>query len=118
MMIICGICYDLNQLDTGSGNSQKLGVNNAISTITTDIWKDIYKRAFMKKQAGEDNKLNNHPNFAYSYNASTELLEQLIPIISTSFISEAIISHFLNILALNSNFIIVCDYIYLLLLLN
>lgn len=86
IMTIRGICYDMNLLHPDSRISHELGISNEISTTTTDMWKNIYKTALTGEQAGEDNELDNHPNFAHPHIASTRLSEQLIPRISTSLI--------------------------------
>lgn len=72
----------------------------------------------MGKQVREDNKLDNHSDFVYPYNVSTRLLGQLIPIISIGLVHKVVISYSLSILLTDSDSIIVCDYIHLLLLLN
>lgn len=92
-MTTCNICYDLNLLDLLSKISQKLGVNREISIATTNMRKDIYKTAFIEKQAGKNTKLDNYPDFTHPHIVPTRLSEQLIPIINTYLISEAVISH-------------------------
>lgn len=67
---------------------------------------------------GENNKLDNHSNFAYPHIVPTRLLEQLILTINIELIFEVVTSYFPDILLLNSDFITVCDLIHLLLLLN
>lgn len=77
------------------------------------MWKGIYKTALIEEQIEIESKLNNHPNFAHLHIISIRLPEQLIPTISTNLIFEAVTSHFLDILPSNSDFIIVCNCIYL-----
>lgn len=114
----CNIYYNLNLFYLNFKISQKLNINNKISTIITDIQKDIYKTALTKKKTGENNKLNNLLNFVYIYIIQTRLSKQLILTISTGLIFKAVTSHFLDILLPNSDFIIVYNCIHLLLLLN
>lgn len=66
----------------------------------------------------ENNKFDNYLDFAYLHIASTRLIKQVILTISTSLISKTVTFYSVDILLSNNNFIIVCNYIYLLLLLN
>lgn len=82
------------------------------------MWKNIHKTALTREKVGENNELNNHPDFAYLYNAATGLQKYLIQIIITGLVLEAITSHFLDILPPDSDFITICNCIHLSLLLN
>lgn len=62
--------------------------------------------------------MDNFSNLSHLLNARTSLLRQVIPIHSTSFLSDIVTFYLLVIILLKSNFKIVCNQIHLLLQLN
>lgn len=107
----------MNLLGTNSENDYKFRVSIRISIVTTDMWKSIHKTALTRDQIKIGNEPNNHPDFYFS-NATTKLLEELIPEVIADLIPKSANPCTLNILPLNSDSKTVYDYIHLLLSLN
>lgn len=118
MLTTRNICYNLNLFDTSCRKSLDLGINTEIFTNKINIWKNIYKTALMRVQTRINNKFDNYLDYNHFFNKPITLSRKLIPIISKGLFFKPRFSNYLNILSLNSNFKIVCNYIILLLILN
>lgn len=64
-MTNCCICYILNLFNMNFINSPNFDIIIKISTAITNIQKNIYKIALLRKQVKKDNNLSNYLNFAY-----------------------------------------------------
>lgn len=82
------------------------------------MWKSIYKKALIKDKKKVDKNLNNSFAYNYSSNIAIELMKRLKSTLIVRLIFSFIIFYLLNILLFNSDFKVICEYIYLLLPLN
>lgn len=117
-MTTCNNYYNLNLFDTNCRNSLILDLSTRISTNTTDIWKNMHKTVLIKKQTEKNNEFSNPSNNDRISGKADVLPGQLISIINRDIHLKFGFSHSLDLLPRDSDFKMVCDYIYLFLLIK
>lgn len=80
--------------------------------MTTDLWKDIYKKVLTGYEKIFDKDLNNSPGYDHLSKIATSLMGRLklMFIIELSF--NSVISHLLDVLPFGRDCKTICDHIY------
>lgn len=112
------IFYDLNVLEPDSWISYELGIKIEISTATTDLWKDIHKKALIGDKEKVNKDLKNGTTYNHPSNVATNLMKIFELTLTTKFISKSGAFYLLDVLPSDSDSKTVCDYIHISLILN